>query len=275
MKKILVPTDFSETSKNAARYAAQMLNDRPGTQMILYYVYDGLTAGSDGTLLAEDDEDRKIILGQALWNMRSELNALSDVDILTATEKGSSLIESIDRYVRHHAVDLVVMGITGATKLEQVFIGSNTLKLVHHSSCPIMIIPPDAKYTPIREVALTSDFKDVETTIPFESIKTLLDLFEPTLYVINVDSEHYVEISEEYKAEKKKIEEQFANYNPQFAFIRLYDFLDAINQFAKDKQIDFIITIPKKHSFLSNLFRSSTTKKLAYHSHIPIVAIHE
>ncbi len=275
MKKILVPTDFSDTSKNAARYAAQMLNDRPGTQMILYYVYDGLTAGSDGTLLAEDDEDRKIILGQALWNMRSELNAISDVDILTATEKGSSLIESIDRYVRHHAIDLVVMGITGATKLEQVFMGSNTLKLVNHSSCPIMIVPPDAVYKPIREVALTSDFKDVETTIPFESIKVLLDLFEPTLYVINVDSEHYVEISEAYKAEKKKIEEQFANYNPQFAFIRLYDFLDAINQFAKDKEIDFIITIPKKHSFLSNLFRSSTTKKLAYHSHIPIVAIHE
>lgn len=275
MKKILVPTDFSDTSKNAAKYAAQMLHDRPGTQMILYYVYDGLTAGSDGTLLAEDDEDRKVILGQALWNMRSELNAISDVDIQTATEKGSSLIDSIDRYVRHHAIDLVVMGITGATKLEQVFMGSNTLKLVNHCTCPVMIVPPDAVYTPIKEVALTSDFKNVETTIPFESIKRLLDLFEPTLYVINVDSEHYVEISEQYKAEKKIMEEQFANYDPQFAFIRLYDFLDAINQFAKDKEVDFIITVPKKHSFLSNLFRSSTTKKLAYHSHIPIVAIHE
>lgn len=275
MKKFLVPTDFSETSKNAARYAAQMLNGKRGAEITLYYVYDSLTAGSDGSLLTESDKDRKVILDQALNNLRNEISEGSDVAINIVAEQGTFVVESIERYVRHHGIDMVIMGITGASRLEQIFMGSNTLKLVDQGICPVMIIPPDARYVEIREVGLTSDFKNVDETTPYAAIKSLLDLFKPTLYVINVDSEHYVEITEEYKAEKAKLEAHLGQYNPQYAFIRLYDFLDAINQFAKDREIDFIITIPRNHSFLGGLFRSSTTKKLAYHSHVPIVAIHE
>lgn len=276
MKKFLVPTDFSETSKNAARYTAQMLNGKRGTQIILYYVYDGSTASPDGTLLSdEDDKDREIILQQALHNIKLDLLELTDTDITTVTEKGDSLIENIERYVRHNGIDLVVMGITGATKLEQIFMGSNTLRLVNEGVCPVMIIPPDATYVEIKEVGLTSDFKNVDKTTPFAPIKALLDLFKPTLYIINVDSEHYVQITEEYKAQKNILDKHFEAYNPQYAFIRLYDFQDAIDSFANDYQIDFIITVPRRHSFLGGLFKSSTTKKLAYHSRVPIVAIHE
>lgn len=276
MKKFLVPTDFSETSKNAARYTAQMLNGKRGTQIILYYVYDGSTASPDGTLLSdEDDKDREVILQQALHNIKLDLLEFTDAVITTVTEKGDSLIENIERYVRHNGIDLVVMGITGATKLEQIFMGSNTLKLVNEGVCPVMIIPPDAHYVEIKEVGLTSDFKNVDKTTPFAPIKALLDLFKPTLYIINVDSEHYVQITEEYKAQKNILDKHFEAYNPQYAFIRLYDFQDANDSFANDYQIDFIITVPRRHSFLGGLFKSSTTKKLAYHSRVPIVAIHE
>lgn len=275
MKKFLVPTDFSEVSKNAARYAVQMLADKPGAKIILYHVYSNIASGSDGSLLTEDEIDRHTILGHALANMRQDLTPLGNVTIESIAEHGTSLIENIERYVRHHGIDMVIMGNNGSTRIEQIFMGSNTLKLVREGVCPVMIIPPDARFHAINEVALTSDFKDVDASIPVAPIKRLLDLFKPTLYVINVDSEHYVEITEEYKTERSKLEKYFGAYNPQFAFIRLFDFLDAINNFTKDKEIDLIITIPRKHSFLSKLFKTSHTKKLAYHTSIPIVAIQE
>jgi nucleotide-binding universal stress UspA family protein len=274
MKKFLVPTDFSETSKNAAKYAVKMLAGK-NAQITLYYVYDAIAAGSDGSPLTEDENDRRIILNQALTNMKNELLAQATVSINTVAEQGTSLVESIERYARHNGIDMVIMGITGATRLEQIFMGSNTLKLARQSPIPVMIVPADAKFREIKEVALTSDFKDVDKTTPVEQIKTLLDLFNPTLFIINVDSEHYVEITEEYKRERNKLETYFSKYNPQFAFIRLYDFLEAINQFSKDKEIDLIITIPRKHSFLESLYKSSHTTKLVYHSHVPIVAVHE
>ena len=167
------------------------------------------------------------------------------------------------------------MGITGATRLAQIFIGSNTLSMVNKNVCPVMIVPPDAVFTGIKNVAFTSDFKDVEETTPADALQAVLDIFKPFIHVVNVDSEHYVEVTEEYKAERAKLENILQGYETEYYFIRQFDFIDAINQFVTDYKIDMIFTVPKKHSFLGGLFKSSYTKKLAYHSHVPLVAVHE
>lgn len=276
MKKFLVPTDFSDTSKNAARFAVQAVANDQDATLILYNLHDLVAAGSDGSLLTETENDRMIVLTQALNQLKTELLALSpQAKIEIVAEAGSSLVDNLDRYVRHHGIDLVIMGITGATRLEQIFMGSNTLNLVDKGICPVMIIPPDATFSPIKNIALASDLKEVDTTTPIAPIKAVLKLFGASLHIVNVDSEHYVDITDEYKAERVKMEKMFEGYNPEFYFIRQYDFQEAISQFSLDRAIDAIVIVPKRNSFLSGLFKTSHTKKLAYHSHIPIVAIHE
>lgn len=275
MKKFLIPTDFSDTSKNAARYGVQMAASVPGANIILYNVFDKLAPGSDGTPLTETDNDRKIVLTQALKNLELELSELTDVTIEYVAEEGTSLVDNIKRYVRHNGVDVVIMGITGATRLEQIFMGSNTLNMVNAAICPVIIVPPDARFKKIENVAFCSDFKDVKMSTPIAEIKSVLSLFNPKVHIVNVDTEHYVEITEEYKYERAKLELMFREYNPEFYFMRLFDFLDAISTFSADHSIDLIFTIPRKHNFLTGLFRTSHTKKLAYHSHVPIVAVHE
>jgi nucleotide-binding universal stress UspA family protein len=275
MKKFLVPTDFSETSKNAAKYAAQMAAGIPGAKVILINISDKFTAGSDSSPLTETKKDRRTILQAALAHVAEEMRSLANVEIEFVIEEGSSLVETLDRYVRHQGVNMIVMGITGASRLEQLFIGSNTLDMVDAGVCPVMIIPPDAQYHPIKNVLFASDFKDVETTVPAVPVKSVLDLFKASLHIVNVDSEHYVDITDEYKAQRVKLETILGSYQPEFYFIRQYDFLDAVSQFTQDKNIDVIVTVPKEHSFLSGLFKTSHTKKLAYHSHVPIIAIHE
>jgi len=104
-------------------------------------------------------------------------------------------------------------------------------------------------------------------------VKTVLDLFRPRLHIVNVDHEHYVQVTEDYKAQRGKLETMLKDYQPEFYFIRLFDFMDAINQFVLDNKIDLILTFPRKHSFLSNIFKTTNTTQLAYHSHVPIVAI--
>ena len=275
MKKFLVPTDFSETSKNAARYAVELAQDDPETTIILYNTYYKLSPGSDGSLLTESDEDRKKVLNQALRNLEIELHEISTVRIEYVAEEGSSLVDSIERYVRYNGINFVIMGITGATKLEQVFIGSNALNMARQGICPVIIVPPNAKFKKIQNVMLLSDFKNVKSTTPVAQIKQILDSFKPNLHIVNVDSEHYIQLTEDYKRERDWMEKTFEDYKPEFYFIRLYDFLDATSNFTVDQNIDLIVTVPRKHSFLSGLYKTSHTKKLAYHSHIPVAAIHE
>jgi len=275
MKTIIVPTDFSDTSKNAARFAAQVAAQVQDAHIILYNVFDKIESGSDGSVLTDEPEARKKIMELALESVKNDMLSLADVKISFIAEEESSFIDSLERIARHQMADLIIMGITGSTKLEQIFMGSNTLKIVDKNVCPVMIVPPDAKFKGIKNIVFATDFKDVDKSTPIKPIRAILDMFKPEVHVVNVDSDHYVEVTEEYKLQRAKLEKILAGYKTEFYFIRLYDFIDAISQFTDDKNIDLILTVPKKHSFLTGLFKTSNTKKLAYHSHVPIVAIHE
>ncbi|MEO5591495.1 MAG: universal stress protein [Chitinophagaceae bacterium] len=277
MKTFIVPTDFSDTSKNAARFAARLVEQVPGSQIILYNVFDRIdTSSSDGSVVYNDHDARKKIMELALESVKTEMmHVAPGASISCFAEEEGSFIDSLERLARHKDASMIIMGITGATRLAQIFIGSNTLSMVNKNICPVMIVPPDAEFTGIKHVAFTSDFKEVEKTTPAKALKEVLDIFKPFIHVVNVDSEHYVEVTEEYKAERAKLETILEGYETEYYFIRQFDFIDAINQFVEDYKIDMIFTVPKKHSFLGGLFKSSHTKKLAYHSNVPLVAIHE
>lgn len=269
MKTFLVPVDFSDTSKNAARYAAQLASGIQDAQIILYNASDKITSISEG-----NDGSRKSVSAKELDILKTELNALGNTQITFIAEEGS-FVSNLEKYVSNTSIDLIVMGITGSSRLTQIFMGTNTLNVIRHVNVPVMIIPPDARFSSIKNVLLISDFKDVANTTPFKEIGATLDLFKPNLHIINVDSEHYIELTEDYKKEKAVMVDHFGKYNPEFSFLRLFDFLDGVNTFVETKNIDAILTVPKKHSFLSALFQVSHTKKLAYHSHVPIIAVHQ
>jgi nucleotide-binding universal stress UspA family protein len=261
MKTVVIPVDFSTTSLNAANFAVKMLARSYDTDLILYHMYE-----------KKNEEEEA---NQQLLNLQNELSKNSALRMERIAVFGDDLISEIERVVHHRQANLVVMGITGKTALEKVFIGSNTLKLIDENVVPVLIIPPAASFKEIKNVALTSDFKEVRLTTPSVPIKSVLELFHPALHIVNVDSAHYVSITAEYQKEKAIMQEMFSNYNPEFYFIGRYDFFEAIEQFTKDKNIDILITIPRQHSFLNGIFKGHHTKKLVYHSHVPILAVHE
>lgn len=260
MKTVIVPVDFSETSLNAYRFAAQMLANKDVT-IILYNMFE------DGNE-AESSESY-------LKSLQQETIGKGVKKVEYVKELGDDLIENLSRLAFQKAATLIVMGITGKSAMKQIFMGSNTLKMVDRNVCPVMIIPPDASFHEINNVAFTSDFKNVEETTPVLFIKTILDMFKPNLHIVNVDSKHYISLTEEYQQERDKMISMFADYNLEFYFIGMNDFYEAINQFSYDKNIDVIVTVPRYHSFLSTVFKSTHTKKLVYHSSVPILAAHE
>lgn len=261
MKKIIVPVDFSDTSLNAARFAAQMFKGHDSVHIILYHMFE-----------KEEDD---VTTRNYLENIRIELEKKGDKNIECVTELGDDFIDSLTRLAYQKSVTLIVMGITGKSELRQMFVGSDTLKMVDQNVCPVMIIPPEASFNEIKNVAFTSDFNDVVKTTPVLFIKSVLELFKPSLHIVNVDNKHYVSLTEEFQQERAKMKEMFREYNPEFYFIGMNDFFEAIEQFVFDKKIDLIVTVPRYHSFLSIVFKGTHTKNLAFHSSVPILAAHE
>ena len=261
MKNVIIPVDFSETSLNAARYAAEMLSGKSDASIILYNMY------------THDDEFE--MAGTYLESLKKELLVKGDKEIECIVEKGDDLIDSLERLSYQKTATLVIMGIAGKSPLKQKLIGSNTLKLAERDVCPVLIIPPDAKFNSIKNVALASDFKEVEMTTPVTYLKAVLDFFKPNLHIVNVNSEIHVALNEELKQEREWLKGQFSEYNTEFYFITTFDFEETIEQFTADKNIDMVITVPRNHNFFQSVFKQSATKKLAFHSSIPVLAAHE
>ena len=261
MNTVIVPVNFSETSLNAARYAAQLLGGHKGVTMILHHVYE--KNGNAGEATAN------------LENLKNELLKTVSLKITLLAEEGDDFLDELEKLARHQQADFIIMGITDRSLIGQTFMTNNALEIIKKKICPVLIVPPDAGFHEIKNVLLTSDFKNVQNATPSVPIKKILKTFKPNLYVINVDSEHYVALTEAYQKEKAVLQEMFTGFNPEFYFLGLYDVDEAIHQFAGDKNIDLIITIPKDHSLLSKLFVKSHTKKMAYQSTVPVLAVHE
>lgn len=261
MHRVIIPVDFSETSLNAARFAAQMLAGKEDTLAIIYNNYE-----------TEDDLDVCHIFQESL---KKEFFKAGVKNVECENEMGGDLTENITRLAHTIRATMVVMGITGKSAIRQVMFGSNTLKLIDKNLYPVMIIPPDAVYKGINNVAFASDFKNVEASTPAALINSVLGIFKPKLHIVNVSKEHYVSLTLEIEEEKSKLNHMFSNFITEFYFITMNDFNEAMDTFVKDYNIDVLITIPKHQSNSTSLFKTSHTKRLAYHSHIPILATHE
>ena len=261
MKTVIVPVDFSETSLNAARYATKLLTGHYDVNMILHHVYD--KSSEAGEITGKLDQ------------LKNELKETGIVDMEIYAEEGDDFIEELEKLARHRQADLVIMGIKGRSTIAQSLIGSNTLKMLNTKACPVLVIPPEGVYSELKNVLLTSDFQDVVTNTPSVPIREFLKTFHPKLHIVNVDSEHYVSLTEEYQAEKMKLKTMFQDFNPEFYFLGMNDVDEAISQFAGDKNIDLIIIVQKDQSIFSKLFVKSHAKKLVYQSIVPVLAIHE
>jgi len=260
MLQVIVPLDFSETSFNAAHYACNMYKNRTDVNIILYHYY----AGGEDVATAQN----------YLSSLKSELAACS-ANIETITESGDNFIDSLTAYAHVKSAYMIIMGLTGKTALAQRFSGTNTLKMAEKNVCPVLIIPADAKFTQIENVVITSEMKYVDETPTLLAVKKVLADFKPWLHILNVDNSHYISLTTAFKEERDKMEALLKEFNPEFYFMRLYDFHEAVNLFTQDKNIDIIIIAPKHHSFYERLFKTQHTKKMIYQSKIPVLAVHE
>ncbi len=261
MQTVIVPVDFSETSLNAASYAAKFLSGQQGIKMIIYHSY------------VKDAEGENIL--PRLEELKQKLATGGPVDIELLAHKEDDFVIGLERAVRHRAADLVIMGITGKSAIAQAFFGSNTLKMAETKACPVLIIPESAQFNQMENVMLASNFKDTLNTTPSVPIKKFLSIYNPKLHVVNVDKDHYISLTEKYEKEKQDLKDLLSEYNPEFYFMRLFDTDEAIDLFANDRQIDLIIAVQRDQSFMEKLFSTSRTKKMTYQSKLPILVLHQ
>ena len=195
----------------------------------------------------------------------------NNVNIKSKSKIGFA-VEGITDESKKGNYDLIIMGIDGSSALVEVLIGSSTTAVMRYSHIPVLTIPRDSTYKDINHITFAWDLHDISHP---ENLNSLFDIARA--HNAKMDIVHIVE-----KGGKQNVNiEKEANHIKQFAkdykFVfsvtECDDVVDGLNECVDKFGSDLIALIPQKHSFFERLLNEPSSKKMAFHTHVPLLTI--
>lgn len=274
MKKILAPVDFSETAANAAIFAGN-LAEFYGGELWLYHSYEMIVPVTEYGYSFISVTDMQQAAENELEEFKKKIQAALRRTIpIYIKAENASLTEGLNALCDIIQPDMVVMGLTGKNALTRLIVGSNTIRAIQLLKYPVLIVPPKATFIPVRKIGFACDYKQMVAPKTLASLKKLVHDFYAELHVLNITFPK-ANVTGQQQEEGKYISESLKDIKPLYQTILSADVTNGINWFAQKEKIDLIVVIPKKHNLIEKMFSRSETKELLYHTHLPVLCMHE
>lgn len=271
MKTILVATDFSACSINAAEYAVELALSI-NAEIHLFHSYE-IPVGAAEVPAAFDFEameksaanDMNTLIERLLLKSSGKIKISNTISIGSFISEIKETIQIVKPY-------FIVIGSQGATIAERVLFGSNALSAITHLECPLIVVPNKTQFKAIKKIAVASDLKDVIHTMPVDKLNELINLFQCELHIINVKEEN--KFDPETVFQSSLLEELMLDKKPYYHFLAGEDIDSEILEFANKNEIDMIMLFPKRHSLVQKILHKSHSKQAALHSRLPLLFMH-
>lgn len=279
MKKILVPTDFSANAMKAAIYSAEIAR-RTGAIVYLLHVIEPVTYRIRRPYplherLEYEIEDARM---RALQTVKDALSETSrDVCIETAVTKGFAT-KAIVEYSEHLKADIVVMGTKGATGLKEIFVGSVAASVIAGSKIPVLAVPEEyIAEMPANILFATNHFEENNDLL--NCIVGLAKLFTATIYVAifidtdSADASQYLYNTRQLNHYLDFLQKAYPEVAFKGELLEGRVFEDTLNDYEKKQDVDIVAMITYPKSFWEKKVNKSMSKKLAFHSSIPLLVV--
>ncbi len=194
MKKILVPTDFSKISVSALEVAVEIAK-KANSEITLLHVVEAITEGSysvTGEWRTSENWEDKLFTIKLLEKSKAQLEKLVLDPRFSAVKVNGELrlgnaFHGMRTIITEQKVDLVVMGTSGKTKLEEMVIGSNTERVVRHAKCPVLSIHKKPSKVNFKNIVYaTAMHKDEE--IFSRMIKKTQELYNSKIHLVRINT---------------------------------------------------------------------------------------
>jgi nucleotide-binding universal stress UspA family protein len=182
--------------------------------------------------------------------------------------KGSSFNDTVRKEAKRLRTGLIVMGTKGAGGLKKVVMGSNTTSIIEISHVPVLAVPEHAAYKSIRNIVYASDLKNLEKELKI--LAPYVEKFNCTVHLL-----HIISSGKDVDAIEEKIEKAMkkVGYKNYVTLVLVDEDIDgAIDQYVSVAKADLLTMFTHQLSFYEKLFDRSITRKMAFHSKIPLLA---
>ncbi|MDO6388576.1 universal stress protein [Pontibacter sp. BT731] len=279
MRRILVPTDFSDQARHAFEVAVAIARQTGAAIKLLHVVempysqsfsVTGDLVGGDGMeqvymmKLLEATKSRMAQLERSVEHAGVEVVQEVDAD---------NVIRKIRRVISDDQVDLVVMGSKGASGMNEFLLGSNTEKVVRTAGCPVLTIKGAIPNFKVRNIVLPSDFKR-EIGTAMEKFKFFQQMFGAKLHLVYINTPGAFESNSILRT---RMQDAAERYGLQNYTTNVYNDVieeNGILNFAEEVGADLVMMATHGRTGLAHLLSGSIAEDLVNHSDIPVLTFH-
>lgn len=276
MKRILLPTDFSENAYNAISYAVQ-LYENTKCKFYILHTYTPITMSTGGAVgtytpmplhdMEKETAKRKLKeikerLHTEFGNSKHTFKTIASFNLLTSAMK---------RTIEKKGINFVVMGTKGATGAKEIFIGTNTMYAIKKLKCPVIAVPSGFKYEKPREVLFPTDYKIYKSNRHISFIRELCEAHNSRLHILNVYQG--MSLKEKQQEVEAFLDVFFIDNTHLFHIAEGQELIEAIEAFEKKMKINFLVMIHNKHNFFENLLFRPVINQMVYHTNVPFLVI--
>lgn len=270
MKKILVPTDFSDNAYRAAEYAAKMGVEQHYSLHLLH-CYTARSENFGASEANATDEDpllfkADITIKQWVEKLQKEYPTL----LISFSNERGLIEEFIPQEAAKSEYAVIVMGTTGTSAKKNVFWGSNTAQIIAKTTKPVIAIPDNPISTNNNKIGLLTNFQAEELITLQEFMQVFNTNIDLDLIHIYAENDNIEEVKENLNAWSFNIR-KFNNIQKIGYVISptvktqsdLDSIPEVITQLVDKANIDMILVSKSRKSFFKRLFRSSVSKAMA------------
>lgn len=281
MKRILIPTDFSENAWNAISYAMQLFSNE-NCEFFLLNTYTPVIPSS--RFMAPIIDGVRI---EDAIRYNSENGLLKTVERIQSTyhnkkhsfETISSfnlLVDEVKDIIDTYTIDLVITGTKGASGMDEVFMGSNTVRIIKSTKkCPVLAIPQHFDYSKPSEIAFATDFNRFYTISELVPLIELAKSFKATIRIVHVQYEIKA-LTEMQQFNLNMLRKYFVDVEH---YVHTVSELNSVSQtldvFSKELDIHLLAMLNYQHSYMERMTREPIVKRAAFHTQIPLLVIPE
>lgn len=274
MVNILVPTDFSQLSKSALKYAIKIAN-RLGGNITVLHVMTRTRALRISMIEKIRSLDHDLI-ESAEAELETMIKTMSEqykvkTPIKFEVVRGSYFPSTLLREARRLHSGLIVMGTRGASGLTKAMMGSNTNSVIEVSHVPVLAVPEKADFKGFRNIVYASDLRNLEEELVI--LIRYIEKFGSTIHLI-----HIVPPGDEVDVIEGKIDsilKRFPYKNIVTLVLVDNDVDSALDQYVEVSRADVLAMFTHEISFFEKVFDKSMTRRMAFHSRIPLLAFRQ
>ncbi|WP_299800231.1 universal stress protein [uncultured Maribacter sp.] len=276
MKNILIPTDFSSNADHAIAYALNIFKcERTNFYFIHAYadeVYgpyhnvDKDTFDKQKNSIADESENK---LQKLVADTQTKThNPLHKYEAISSFE---SLVDAINDFADSKNIDLIIMGTKGKTDSSKLTFGSNTVQVFKYVKCPVLAVPDQYDYSQPKKILFPSNYM-----LPYKRRELkLLDIMagEFKAEVLSLYISDFEDLSLRQLDNKKFLEESLPNARLSFVRTGVHNRANAITEYIKENDIDLLVMVNSRHSFLEDLLYQSTIDEIGLSPTIPFLVL--